>query len=143
MTTLKVVKLDSRAKLPKRQTIGAAGYDLYSLDAGTIEPNSHAIVKTGICIILPPNTYGRIASRSGLSAKNMIEVGAGVIDADYHLELMVILYNHSCVEFTYEQNTRIAQLIITKIETPDVEEIAPITDSENIHMGFGSTGLTD
>jgi dUTP pyrophosphatase len=30
--------------------------------------------------MVPPNTYGRIAPRSGLAWKNSINVGAGVID---------------------------------------------------------------
>lgn len=40
-------------------------------------------MKTDIQVQLPPGTYGRIAPRSGLALKNFIDVGAGVIDADY------------------------------------------------------------
>jgi dUTP pyrophosphatase len=38
-----------------------------------------AAIPTGIVVLLPPDTYGRIASRSGLSLEN-IDVSAGVID---------------------------------------------------------------
>ena len=41
------------------------------------------LVKTDLQIAVPENTYGRIAPRSGLAWKNHIDVGAGVIDADY------------------------------------------------------------
>lgn len=45
---------------------------------------------------------GRIAPRSGLAAKNFIDTGAGVIDADYRGEVKVLLFNFSDVDFTGE-----------------------------------------
>lgn len=42
---------------------------------------------------------GRVAPRSGLAAKNFIDTGAGVIDADYRGELKVLLFNFSDVDF--------------------------------------------
>ena len=41
------------------------------------------MVKTDIQIKVPSGTYGRIAPRSGLSWKNHIDIGAGVVDEDY------------------------------------------------------------
>ena len=41
------------------------------------------LINTQISIATPPGTYGRIAPRSGMAAKNMIAMGARVIDADY------------------------------------------------------------
>ena len=40
-------------------------------------------MKTGISIAIPADNYARIAPRSGLAAKNHIQVGAGVVDEDY------------------------------------------------------------
>ena len=51
-------------------------------------------VATGLSWAIPPCTYGRIAPRSGLTWKNSINVGAGVIDEDYRGEVAVILFNH-------------------------------------------------
>ncbi len=48
---------------------------------------------------IPSGNYGRIAPRSGLAAKNMIDVGAGVIDADYRGEVRVLLFNLSDTDF--------------------------------------------
>jgi dUTP pyrophosphatase len=48
---------------------------------------------------IPIGNYGRVAPRSGLSVKNFIHVGAGVIDADYRGEVKVLLYNFSDVPF--------------------------------------------
>ena len=146
---LQVFKLDEDAKLPVRQTSGSAGYDLYSLDAGIVEPRSRLLVSTGISIKLPPNTYGRIASRSGLSVRDGIEVGAGVIDSDYSGNIGILLHNFTDKPYEFDEYTRIAQLIITPVLTPVVEEI----DSEVFNLiakeknsrngkGFGSTGIT-
>ena len=45
---------------------------------------------------------GRIAPRSGLAAKNFVNTGAGVIDADYRGEVKVLLFNHSEKDFEGE-----------------------------------------
>jgi len=40
-------------------------------------------VPTDLQVQLPEDCYGRIAPRSGLAANNHIDIGAGVVDADY------------------------------------------------------------
>ena len=80
---LLVQLLSPKGKVPIRSTTLAAGYDLYSAEELQIAPHSRFLVSTDIAILVPPGTYGRIAPRSGLSVKNSIDFGAGVIDADY------------------------------------------------------------
>lgn len=53
------------AYIPTRGSDDAAGYDLYSVDAGTIEPNSILMMDTGIAVQVPKGRYDRIDSRSG------------------------------------------------------------------------------
>ena len=60
---------------------------------------------------LPPGCYGRIAPRSGLALKKLIDVGAGVIDADYRGEVGVILFNFGKEDFVVNMGDKIAQLI--------------------------------
>ena len=145
MNELQIIRLHKDAKLPVRKTKYSAGYDLYSLYSGTIKPKDKSIIKTGIAIRIPKNDkfkiYGRIASRSGLSVKYSIEVGAGVIDYDYTDEINVILYNHSNVEFFYEKNDRIAQLILEYYITPDIIECTKFDNIDSDRIGgLGSTG---
>lgn len=143
---MQILKLNPEAKLPERQTTGSAGYDLYSITDGVIEPRSRLLIQTGIAIKLPPNTVGLIKSRSGLSVRKGIEVGAGVVDEDYRGSLGVILYNHSNEEFIVEKHMRIAQLIVIPILTPEIEEVTKKEfedkkKNERGDSGFGSTGM--
>ena len=58
-----------------------------------------ALISTAISMAIPDGNYGRVAPRSGLAAKNMIDVGAGVIDSDYRGEVKVLLFNLSDIDF--------------------------------------------
>ena len=131
------------AKTPSRATPGSVGYDLYSTEDHIILPGHRAVVSTGIQIGLPPGTYGRIAPKSGQSVKHGIHVGAGVIDQDYSGEVKVVLFNLDMNKtFVIRQGYRIAQLVIEKIDLPEVEEVQEITYESDVRGegGFGSTG---
>jgi len=145
--TLNVRLTHEDAKVPMRGTPDSAGYDLYALMGGVVPPRGKSIVRTGICIQMPVppcpylRLYGSIRSRSGLSAKHDIEVGAGVIDNGYTDEIKVILRNNSDTEFNYEQGDRIAQLVIEVFwQTDDVKVVDYIPPTSRTG-GFGSTGL--
>ena len=137
----KVKLLNDNAFPPKRANDYAAGYDLYASEECIIEPHKHAIIKTGISIQLPPNTYGRIAPRSGFTVKKHSHIGAGVIDCDYRGEVGIVVFNLDSEEkILIEKGNKIAQLIITPILTPDVTVIDTLDESKRGSDGFGSTG---
>ncbi|SPO45473.1 probable dUTP pyrophosphatase [Moesziomyces antarcticus] len=128
------------AKLPTRGSASAAGYDLYASEAVVIPRGGRKVVQTGICLAIPEGHYGRVAPRSGLASKHGIDTGAGVIDADYRGLLGVLLFNLGDADFTVNEGDRIAQLIIEKIATPEVEEVESLDDTIRGAGGFGSTG---
>lgn len=88
----------------------------------------------------PPPLDGRIAPRSGLASKHFIDTGAGVIDADYRGQVKILLFNHSETDFPVSEGDRVAQLVLERIYTPDVVEVAELEDSVRGAGGFGSTG---
>ena len=71
-----------------------------------------------------------MAPRSSVSF-NFIDVGAGVIDADYTGTVRVVIYN-----FSADAGDRIAQLIIERIFRPSSGTSSTIPGD----CGFGSTG---
>ena len=141
--SLGVKKLCYDAIVPTRGSDGAVGYDLYSTE-DTVVPfqAGRALVGTGITVVLPPGVYGRVAPRSGLAVKHCINVGAGVIDPDYTGEIKVVLFNHGETDFEIKKGDRIAQLVLERCETPPIEEINIVEDTERGSGGFGSTGDT-
>ena len=110
----------------------------------TLEPGARKLIKTGIAINMQdPALVAIVASRSGLSLKHGIRVaqGIGVIDADYHGEIGVILCNDSQTSYTIEPGERIAQLLfqsVTQVDFDYVEEFP--NQTERGAGGFGSTG---
>lgn len=140
-TMLYITKLSQFATIPKRGSIGAAGYDLSSAENTVVPARGKAIVKTDISIACPPGTYGRIAPRSGLAVKHFIDVGAGVIDEDYRGNVGVVLFNHSDQNFNVKIGDRIAQLIIEVISIPEVVEMDTLPDTVRGSNGYGSTGF--
>lgn len=139
--SLRVKKLNADAIVPTRGSGGAVGYDLYSTDNLVVPRACRALVGTGIAIVLPVGVYGRVAPRSGLAVKNGIHVGAGVVDPDYTGEVKVLLFNHGDAEFEVKKGDRIAQLVLERCETPPVEEIGALEETERGAGGFGSTGI--
>ena len=138
---LYVKKLRNNATVPKRGSEEAAGYDIASAEDTVVPAKGKAVIKTGISIAIPEGCYGRIAPRSGLTVKKFIDVGAGVIDADYRGEVGVVLFNHSEEDFEVKPGDRIAQLILEKIATPQVKEATDLPCTERGSEGFGSTGI--
>ena len=133
-------RLDPRAVLPTRGSVHAAGLDLYSLEEVSISPKDRAVVPTGLAVAIPEGYYGRVAPRSGLAMKHGLDVLAGVIDADYRGEIRCILYNTSDETIHLPAQSKICQLIIEQIITPQAAWIDELDQTERGGGGFGSTG---
>jgi dUTP pyrophosphatase len=133
-------KLDPRATLPKRGSALSAGLDIYSIEDLTIQPRERALARTGLAVAIPVGCYGRVAPRSGLATKYGLDVLAGVIDSDYRGEVQCLLYNSGDEPIHLPAQSKICQLIIEKIITPDAEWADDISETERGSGGFGSTG---
>ncbi len=92
MQILKFKKTDPKAIIPRRQTEGAAGFDLHALEVEYLHKTTTPLmVRTGISVEIPPGDVGLIRDRSGLAAKHGVFVLEGVIYSDYTGEVKVIL----------------------------------------------------
>ena len=52
----------------------------------------------------------------------------------------VILFNHSTGIRKFKAGDKIAQIVFTKIETPEFEQVDEIEGGERGNRGFGSSG---
>lgn len=93
------------------------------------------------CFVPDVAGFTSAAPRSGLTWKHSIDVGAGVIDADYRGAVGVVLFNHSDLDFDVKAGDRIAQLIVHVIVTPEVVEVEDLDVTTRGAGGFGSTGV--
>lgn len=136
---LKVKRLANAAILPKRPKKGDAGYDLFAQEEVILTAHKQTAIKTGLSMTIPKNCYGRIAPRSGLALNHQIDTMAGVIDQSFGGEIIVLLFNHSDYDVYIEPGKAIAQLILERIETPEVVEVYELDKTERGESGFGST----
>ena len=137
---LKFAKLSPNAHTPTKATPLAAGYDLYAAHDGMIPAKDRGVIKTDLQVALPRGCYGRVAPRSGLAAKNSIDIGAGVIDGDYRGNLGIVLLNFGREPFVVNKGDRIAQLICERIYYAELEECESLDRTERGTLGFGSSG---
>lgn len=119
----------------------AAGYDLSSAHAAVVPAHGKQLIKTDLAISTPLDCYGRIAPRSGLALKRHIDVGAGVVDADYRGNVGVVLFNFGETDLEVVAGDRIAQLILERVHLPSIQEVDDLPVSSRGTDGFGSTGV--
>ena len=137
---LRFKQLDPRAVLPARGSALAAGLDVCSIEAIELQPKQRATVRTGLAVAIPPGFYGRVAPRSGLAANNGLDVLAGVIDSDYRGEICCVLYNTGDQVIELPAGSKICQLIVEKIITPEAAWAGDLDETARGAGGFGSTG---
>ena len=93
-----------------------------------------------MAVAIPEGFYGHVAPRSGLATKMGVDVLAGVIDADYRGEIGCLLYNAGQERIELEAGTKVCQLIIEKIASPQAAWADELDYTERGGGGFGSTG---
>lgn len=146
----------------QRSTAGAAGYDLracsHPMPAGNdyfvtyeslaVRPGEVVAFGTGIALYMgagyeETSLCGMIVPRSGLGSRGLVLAnGTGIIDPDYHGEIIVKLRNVSDEPLLVNAFDRIAQILFVPVFFPAwevVEEFANTTERGT--SGFGSTGV--
>ena len=133
------IMLDSTALMPKRGHATDAGLDLLSPIDTVVPANGSISIDTGVHIELSQNTAGFLKSKSGLNVKYGI-TSEGVIDVGYTGSIAVKLYNHSGMDYAVHRGDKISQLVVVKIDTPELVLVDKLADTERGNGGFGSTG---
>lgn len=136
---LKVKRLSPDATLPTVAHPGEdIGYDLYSAADLTIPARGGAGVPTGIAIEFAPAAGAIVKTRSGLAKKRLL-CNAGVIDAGYRGEIIVLMENLGDEPYTIHMGDKIAQLLEHRWLAGEVVE-GELSEAKRGAKGFGSSG---
>lgn len=145
LPVVRAQRLRPRARLPRRMSDGASGWDLHAcLDGAiTIEPGSWSVVPTGIALEIPAGFEGQVRARSGLAARSGIGLlnGPGTVDSDYRGEVCVILMNWGSEPFTIRHHDRIAQLVFARVDAVRLRWAESLKETGRGEGGFGHTGI--
>jgi dUTP pyrophosphatase len=137
-----VRRLDPDLPLPTYAHPDDAGVDLLAASQVTLAPGARALVPTGIAVAIPAGYAGYVLPRSGVALRHGVTVlnAPGLIDAGYRGEIQVLLVNHDASPVTFARGTRIAQLVIQRVERAQLGESEELPPSGRGSGGFGSTG---
>jgi dUTP pyrophosphatase len=143
---LKILKLDPSATAPTVANPGEdLGFDIYALEDTLLPPHKPIKVRTGIAVHYekagaPQEKFGLLVrDRSSMASKGVIAT-AGVIDAGYRGELLVLLTSLG-ESFAIKAGDKIAQLIPLPVLTaPGISVTTELATSFRGGNGFGSTG---
>ena len=142
--SIKIV-LNPGAIKPTRAHELDVGYDLYSPVNVTLYPrwkggpDNSVVIDTGVHIQLPKDIRGAVCSKSGLMFKHDI-VTDGTVDPGYTGSIQVKLFNLGSSIYRIEKGQKIAQLILEKVITPELEVVEDLDETDRGTGGFGSTG---
>ncbi len=130
-------------KLPRRATVGSAGYDFYAPERFSLTPGETIKIPTGIRAKIDEGWVLKIYPRSGLGFKFRLQLDntVGIIDSDYYYSdneghIMIKMTNNSLEgkTVTVEKGTAFAQGIFLEYG------ITVDDDADGIRQGgFGST----
>ena len=139
---LKIKRLNDEAIIPQYARKGDAGMDLFSISEHVLKHGERCLVSTGLSFEIPEGYEVQIRPRSGLALKKGISLvnSPGTIDAGYRGEIGIIIINHGREDFEIKKGDKIAQAVINKFETGEIEEVEELENSDRGEGGFGSSG---
>lgn len=166
MADIKIKLLREGAKVPQRNHIGDAGWDLalpdpipvgfvksygaavVNLKSIMIPPHGRVLVPLGFSVALPPEEDGKIYElqfrpRSGSALKQGLTLAnaVGTVDSNYRGECGVILLNTSADYITLQAGDRVAQAVLNVCQRQDYIEVDDLEETTRGEGGFGSTGV--
>ena len=142
--SLPIKRLDPSVELPSYAYEGDAGLDLRANEDVTLKPLERRLVSTGLAVAIPEGYAGFVQPRSGLALREGLSMAnnPGLVDSHYRGELKVCAVNlDSERPIHIERGERIAQLVIQRVPTVDLVEVAELDETDRGSGGFGSSGV--
>ena len=143
--TVMYEKTGKGAKTPRRATLEAAGYDVFSAEAGEIPPGETRTFTIQTITKPAVGFHLKIYNRSGLACKEgvMIPGSPMTVDRDFRGEIRVTLWNTNRDKaYSVKKGQRIGQFMIERSYKIFWQPAKGLRDEETGRnpAGFGSTG---
>lgn len=135
-----VKKLHPNAKIPSFAHATDAGLDLHTIEDFTVLPGHHVLAKTGIAIAFPDGYAALVWDKGGVANKRHLKTVGGVFDTDYRGEYLIGLYNFGTEPQSFVAGDKVAQLLIQRVEHPELEVVETLDETVRGDGAFGSTG---
>ena len=139
MVTIKIEKLKTEVKIPVYANPEDAGLDVFSQEYIILKPGKPHVFNLGFKAEIPEGHVALVWDKGGFG-KAGIKTLAGVIDASYRGEWVVILQNLSRKNFKVRKGDKIAQILIQKVEKVKIINTDKLTKSLRGEGKFGSSG---
>lgn len=141
---IKIINQSSN-EAPAYATEGSSGMDIRAALKEPVTLNSlqRDMIPTGLFLEIPRGYEVQVRPRSGMAWKHGISClnSPGTVDSDYRGELKVILVNLSAEPHTIQNGDRIAQMVVSKVVTAELQEAEKLEESARGTGGFGHTGM--
>ena len=137
---LHIKKLHPDAKLPQYAHPSDAGLDLCTVSDFTINSGEHQLIPTGLAIVFPEGYTALVWDKGGIANKRHLKTVGGVFDTEYRGEYLIGLYNFGTEPQSFAVGDKIAQLLIQKVEHPEIIEVTELDETVRGDGAFGSTG---
>ena len=139
---VRIRRIDKTLPLPEYHTRGAVAFDLCAREAVAIEPRSLGFIPLNVAIQIPEGHMILLAPRSSTPKRGIFFANSvGIIDRDYcgnNDEYKAFVYNYTNERVTIERGERIAQCIVLRVDTVELEEVDDLGAPDR--GGFGTTG---
>jgi dUTP pyrophosphatase len=135
--------IDEDMKKPEYAHAGDAGFDLRITEDVEFEPGEAKMAKSGVAVKIPEGYVGLVFPRSGMAGKQGITLrnSVGVIDSTYRGEIGMPLYSTAKTKMLIPRGARVAQMVVVKCETCNLNQVEELGESSRGTGGFGSTGI--
>lgn len=142
MLDLQVVKLDSKAVVPKYANPGDAGLDLTAITREVDDNLSIITYGTGLAFAIPKGHVGLLFPRSSVYKQDLrLANCVGVIDSGYRGEVMFKYDIKGNPRELYKTGDRVGQIVILPLSQIQVKEVEQLNTTDRGEGGFGSTGI--
>jgi len=116
--------------VPRRSSMGSAGYQLFAAADCMVSAQKGTIVSTGIAVRIPMGHYGKIEGNSSLAFQHNIVSFGGIIDELDTNTIQIKMFNFGTGTYRVKRGDCIAQLIIQRYCVPNIQQVLSVTAND-------------